>query len=268
MKKSFSFFLLISLSAISFAQEIPVSSFAKNKIIIDGNAAEWNLPLRHYDNATGLFFDFENDGNNLYLCFQTRDEMNEVKILQAGMKIILSSKINGKHKSVINFPLPVSKTSENKEIIKPDPMSVRPDRHATFLGGDSLMEVKGFATKNGTISSRDTSGIHAAINWDSSKTFTYELAIPLKEMFGNDYNVKELSNNISMEVVVNAMSPGNRSQFSGGENGFSERDRAGGSGGMHGGRREGGQGMNQFQGDRSAMFQKTQLKQKFILATP
>lgn len=266
MKKTFVFFLFIFSSAISFGQETSVSSFAKNKIIVDGKPGDWNLPLKHYDNITGLFFDFENDANNLYLCFQTKDEMTEVKILRAGMKIILSNKINGKHKSVIDFPLPPAKTPENKDEIKPDPMAPRPSMHATFLGKDSLMQVKGFATKNGLISSRDTSGIHAAINWDSSKTFTYEIAIPLKEMFGQNYNANDLSKDISLEVVVNALSSQSRSQMSGGENGFSGRGSGerGRMGGGYGGR----QGSGQFQGDRSAMFQKTQLKQKFVLATP
>lgn len=253
MKKSFLFFLFVSISTFSFAQEAPVSSFAKNKIIIDGNPEEWNLPLKHYDNTTRLFFDFENDANHLYLCFQAKDEMNEVKILKAGMKIILSSKINGKHKSVINYPLPAPKTSENNDEITSDPMATRPDNHATFLAKDTLMEVKGFATQSGTISSKDTAGIHAAINWDSSKTFTYEIAIPLKEMFGENYDIKELSKDISLEVVINAVPYGNFSQFS-------RKQSSSGS--------EESDEDRQLQAKRAFMLQKAQLKEKFTLARP
>src|SRR5665213_700675 len=101
MKKSILGLVFITVSAFSFAQDSPSSTWAKNKVVVDGKPTEWNLPLKNYDNETGLFFDFENDSTNLYLCFQTKNEMNEEKIMRAGMKIILSSKINGKHKSII-----------------------------------------------------------------------------------------------------------------------------------------------------------------------
>lgn len=253
MKKLFLFFLLATMSTFSFAQEAPASSFAKNKIIIDGSPAEWNLPLKHYDNTTRLFFDFENDATHLYLCFQAKDEMNEEKILKAGMKIILSSKINGKHKSVINYPLPAPKTSENEDEITRDPLATRTDNHATFLAKDSLMEVKGFATQSGIISSKDTATIHAAINWDTSKTLTYEIAIPLKEMFGENYDIQDFSKDISLEVVINAVPYGNFSKFnrtqsnSGSEESSEDR---------------------QLQAKRAFMLQKTQLKERFTLARP
>ena len=112
MKKSILGLLFIVVSAFSFAQDSPSSTWAKNKVVVDGNSREWNLPLKNYDKVTGLFFDFENDSTNLYLCFQTKYEMNESRIMRAGIKIILSNKINGKHKSVIDFPLPASKFPE------------------------------------------------------------------------------------------------------------------------------------------------------------
>lgn len=253
MKKSFLFFLLVAVSMFSFAQEAPVSTFAKNKIFIDGNPADWNLPLKHYDNTTRLFFDFENDANHLYLCLQAKDEMNGEKIVKAGMKIILSSKINGKHKSVINYPLPAPKASEKDDEITRDPLVNRSDNHATFLAKDSLMEVKGFAMQSGIISSKDTAGIHAAINWDTSKTLTYEIAIPLKEMFGENYDINDLSKEISLEVVINGVPYGNSSQFkrtqsnSGSEESTEDR---------------------QMQAKRAFMLQKAQLKERFTLAKP
>ncbi len=276
MKKFFFALIFLSISAILSAQDGPSSTWAKNKVVVDGTPNEWSLPLKNYDNTTRLFFDFENDSTHLYLCFQTKDEMNEAKIMRAGMKIILSDKINGKHKSIIDFPLQASKAPEAKDEIQPDPMAPHKDLHAAFLEKDSLMEVKGFTGKNGIISSRDVSGIHAAINWDSSRVFTYELAIPLTEMFGSGYDIKDLSKEISLDVIINAVHAGNYSQNGGGENGYSGRGGGrgggrmggGGYGGMHqGGNRMGGQENGQFRGDRLAMSQKTEMKQKLVLAT-
>ena len=176
--------------------------------------------------------------------------------MRAGMKIILSNKINGKHKSVIEYPLPASKIPEKKDEIQPDPMAPHQSRHAAFLEKDTLMEIKGFTTKNGMISTRDTSGIHAAINWDSANVFTYEIAIPLKEMFGNNYDLKDLSKEISLDVVISATRADNLKNSEG------ESEYPGKGGG-----RMGGQGGGQYQGNRQAMFVKTEMKQKFVLAT-
>lgn len=240
-----SVFLLVSV--FSLAQDSPSSTWAKNEIVIDGKPYEWNFPLKNYDNTTRLFFDFENDSTHLYLCFQTKDQMNEEKIMEAGMKVILTNKINGKHKSAIDFPLPASKAPEKSDEIQPDPMAPHQNRHAAFLERDTLMEIKGFTGKNGIISSRDTSGIHAAINWDSSRVFTYELSIPFKEIFGNGYDLKDFSKGISLNVIINALHAGN-SQNRNGENEYSGREAGAGR-------------------YRQAMFQKTEMKQKFVLAT-
>ncbi|MEO9022582.1 MAG: hypothetical protein ABI237_19485 [Ginsengibacter sp.] len=256
-----SFFLT---SAIAFAQDKPASQWPANTIIIDGNAAEWNLPLKNYDRDTRLFFDIKNDNNNLYLCFQSSDEMNQAKIMRSGMKIILISKINGKHKEVIDFPLPYKRPSSGSS---QDELQEKFGRaqmiqniRAAFLASDTVMNVKGFTTKNGIIPSNDPNGIHASINWSANNTFTYEIAIPLKEMFGNDYNPKDISKEIALNVIINAFSrpqgPGNNGR-SDGSRGMSEGD----------GRRMGEQGGEQAQEDRSAMFQKSELKEKFTLAT-
>lgn len=93
-----------------FAQEEPTSEWAKNSISIDGNSNDWDLPIKNYDSDTKLFFEIKNDNKNLYLCFQSKDQMNQAKMIRAGMKIILSSKINGKHKATIDFPFQLKRT--------------------------------------------------------------------------------------------------------------------------------------------------------------
>ena len=259
MIRSLFFGTLFFITSFAFAQEPPSAQWAKNNITVDGNPQDWNS-LKHYDNQTKLFFDFKNDSNNLYLCFQTKDEMNQAKIMRSGMKIILSDKINGKHKSTINFPLGVkhtSKSAESKDKIQPDPLASHPSRHAAFLASDTMMEIKGFANKNGLISSNDMSAIHVAMNWDSANTLTYEIAIPFKELFGNNYNLKDISDEISMNVIINPM-PVSDLQTAG--NRYSERGENGSDGMEHGNRME--------QYNRAALYQKTELKQKFSLVTP
>lgn len=255
MKKTAAVTILICITTISFAQENLRSVWTNQPVIINGNASEWNLPLKNYDNQTNLFFAIKNDSNNLYLCFQSKDEMNQAKIISSGMKIILSDKINGKHKSSISFPLAL-KHAAKPAAYTDDPLAPRQTRHASFLASDTMMEVRGFTNTNGTISIHNDSGIRAAVGFDSANTLTYELAIPLKELFGNTYDLKDITKDISLNVIINAMS-----DHSANGGGYSER------GSQNRGRSEGDEGA-QDQAQRAAMSQKTELKQKFVLAMP
>lgn len=277
MKKYFLSVMGVLIASFAISQEKPASEWVKNLIIIDGNAKDWNLPLKYYDNDTKLFFEIKNDNNNLYLCFQSNDQMSQVKIIRAGMKISLSSKINGKHKATIYFPLPLKKDSTKvspADEMNSDPEFSHQNMHIAFLVADSMMEVAGFTNKNGMIPSDDTSDIHAAINWDQNNTLTYEVAVPLKEMFGNDYSEKNISKNISLDVVINAFKRTGHSGNSGG-NGYSGRSGGMGRGGFGGGMGHGGgmgrggfgMGRSGNSESASAMSVKTEMKEKFTLAT-
>jgi hypothetical protein len=259
--------LLFSITSSTFAQNNTTAQWAKNKIIVDGNIQDWNS-LKHYDNQSKLFFDFKNDSNNLYLCFQTKDEINQSKIMKSGMKIILSDKINGKHKSTINFPLGVKhavKSADSEDKIQPDPLASHLSKRAVFLASNTMMEVKGFANKNGLISSNDISGIHAAINWDPANTLTYEIAIPLKELLGNNFNMKDISKDISLNVIINAMSAADSQNSD--LNAYSER-RGEGEGRTGAGSDEMEHEKRMAAYNRMILMQKTELKQKFTLSMP
>ena len=270
MRKIAAVVILYCIATSSFAQENLKSVWTNQPVDVNGSGSGWNLPLKFYDNETNLFFALKNDSNNLYLCFQSKDEIIQTKIMRAGMKIILSDKINGKHKSVLSFPLsakhspkPVDKPDE----IKPDPLAPRQTERDAFLAGDTLMEVKGFEKTNGIISINNISGIRASIGFDSANILTYEVGIPLKELFGDHYDLKDITKDISLNVIINSV-PGN-SGNGGGGGGYSGRGggRGGGYGGQRGGSRSEDEEKSQYQ-QRSVMSQKTELKQRFVLATP
>lgn len=262
--------LLLIISLASFAQDDAVkSSWLTSPVTIDGNPKEWKLPLRFYDAVTKLFFAFTNDDKNLYLCFQSPDDINEMKIMQAGMEVSLSAK--GKHSVSIDFPLP-------KKDVRPATRSGstieqkfdRIGKRAAFLDENRIMKLSGFATRNGLVPINDTSGINAAINWDSSNKFTYEISIPLKEFFGKDYNLNDLSKDISMDVEIGAVRhPATGAK--GGTGDFSEGERGGRMGGGRGHSNQ--EGSNESDAnteapgdDRMYLYQKSKMKQKFSLA--
>jgi hypothetical protein len=241
---------------------------------VDGDAREWSLPLRYYDEGTKMFFAFANDSNYVYLCFQSNDVMMQRKLLAAGMSVTLSTKGKPKRKATIAFPMGGKGTFFRKPEgdNKTEPNSKQAMRNS-FLAQNRLMNVKGFSTREGVISIKDSSGLVVAIDWDNTNKLIYEIGIPLKELYGNDYTAQDLLNPLMMTAEVNALekpssdnkeggSSGGRRNWSGGGGGH-----GGGGGGMH---RGAGGGYGDKSGDtgpsdREKMFEKGKFSQKFLL---
>jgi uncharacterized membrane protein YgcG len=275
---------LMFVACNSFAQSDVAKANWAPVVKIDGSADEWTQPLRFYDNDSKLFYSFVNDDKNLYLCFETDDEINQAKIMRAGMKVSLSTKTKDKHKISIDFP--VTEKTEALPEDKPKFAGQKPDRgdfKSAFLAHHTTMEIKGFATKDGVISINDSSGINAAINWDATNKFIYEIAIPLKELYGAGYTPDDISKDISLTAEVNAVKKGE-----GGDKAYSGKGggRMGGGGMGHGGGRMGGGGgrgggnrgnatenntdektPDEITAQHTSMYDKSTVKQKFNLAT-
>lgn len=205
MKKISFAAILLFVSMLCFAQDgTPKSTWASSPVTIDGKAGEWKLPLKFYDAGTKLFFAFENDDKNLYLCFQAPSKMFQAKIMGAGMEVALS--VKGKHKVSITFPLaqqsPPPLTSDESDYQQ---SADRKSRNLSFILQNTFMEVKGFSTRSGIIAINDTSGINAAMNFDKSNSLTYEIAIPYREWFGANYNLKNIPGDVALEVTINAL---------------------------------------------------------------
>lgn len=262
--------LLFSLSCIA-QDDIPRATWI-SPVTIDGNAREWAQPLQFYDNITKLFFAFANDKNNIYLCFQSNDDLNQMRIMRAGMKVSISTKGKDKHKVTISYPIeqktePTPVSDENPSEKKYN----RENRKNIFLVQNTMMEVKGFTTKNGLIAINDSSGINVAINWDASNKLIYEIAIPLKELFGNDYTADDLTKDISLSAEINAL----KAHSGSGANNFSGKGggRRMGSGERGEGRNRGDQsngdekGGGQMNAERAALYEKAEFKQRFFLTS-
>ncbi len=269
MTRSIFFICLIFTYGVGLAQDdMAKSSYLNAPVVIDGSAKDWTLPLNYYDSDTKLFFSFANDSKNLYLCFQSPDEANQMKIMNAGMEIFLS--IKGRHRLSVDFPLDQQKEpgqSSNENM--PDDYLNRKGRTDSFLLKDTLMELKGFKANNGLIAIHNNWGVDAAINWDESNKLTYEISIPLSEIFGNNYSLSDISKDITLELTVNALKGRKNATSQRGGSGMPARGMGGKmGGGMHHQKSSNDDKVQSAQQDDNAMsrFQKSTLKQKFILA--
>jgi hypothetical protein len=260
--------LILTYVAGSAQDNLAKSSWVNAPVMIDGNAKDWTLPLNYYDADTKLFFSFANDHSNLYLCFQSPDEANQMKIMNAGMEISLS--IKGKHRVSVDFPLdnqkvPGQSPGENT----PDDYLNRKSREDSFLLKDTLMELKGFRGNNGMTAIHNNAGVNAAINWDESNKLTYEISIPLGEMFGNNYSLSDIARDITLEVTVNALKGHKSAKGRRGGSGMPSRGMGGKmGGGMHHQPSGADDNVPSAQpGDgATSRFEKNTLKQKFTLA--
>jgi hypothetical protein len=185
--------------------DVSIAKWRSQPMVIDGAAKEWSMPLRFYDSETKLFFAFVNDSTYLYLCFQSNDKRNQVKINLAGMKVLINTKGKEKHKASIDFPLTDSKLNFAREELNEEVEPDIPNLKNSFLLQNTNMLTKGFATQNGNFPIHDSTGINAALNWNEKNIMTYEIAIPLKELFGANYSAKDLSKTITLVVQVNAI---------------------------------------------------------------
>ncbi len=286
------------LSAYSFSQTTAQSKRVTTSVTVDGNAKEWQNPFGLYESKTKLMFAIANNDSNLYLCFQCPDPVNQDKIMQAGMQVSIIRKGKNKLNASIEFPLKKTEKGENNEETYSGQQRTIPEIKADFLLNNFTMLTSGFATQNNVFNIKENPGIQVAINWDNINTLVYEIAIPLKELFGNgftaadlgselmlgveifavsrpgieNYNINGLDNNNGASVVNGgAMQQyGTQNNYNNGTmNGMTMQNGypANGMAGMNGAQNANwdGSAPPQYQ-DISGMFEKTEMKQKFLLS--
>lgn len=259
MKISFVVIFLF-LTVFSFAQNgTPKSIWASKPVTVDGEAGDWKLPLKYYDERTKLFFAFANDDKNLYLCFQAPDKMFQAKIEGAGMEVSLS--VKGKHTVSIIFPIAQQSASALPPTDGDGQQSAdQKTRNISFVLQNNLMDVKGFSTRNGLIAINDSSGINAGLNFDKNNTLTYEITIPFKEWFGPNYTLNNIPKNVSLEVIINALK----------QSGHDKKESLAGLGKIGGGHHQ--RNADNPEEDqvmpgeyKYSLYTKVKMKQKFIL---
>jgi hypothetical protein len=288
-KQLMKYYLCIVLLAGVFNRACAQSDVATAKwmaqpVVIDGENTEWGRSLNFYDVDTKLSFALGSDSNNIYLCFESENGPNQMKIMRAGMNIELSTKGKNKHEVFIAYPLPQKEqepaatgtdTANNGTSSFTHQVHDAASFKTNYLGKHTVMDVKGFASANGEVPVKNASGLNVAMNWDSASNLIYEIAIPKKEFFGAHYSPKEASEEITLSVEVNALkhmpTEGGNKNSDGeshgeGMNGGGMHGSGMEGGGMHGGGSYGG-GKQWSEADRESLGVKTSFKQKFVLGT-
>ena len=236
---------------------------------IDGLSDEWIDNLRYYDNETLLYYGITNDENNLYLCFFTANQMMQMKMFRSGVTIELKTKTKPKRTAFIVYPKKDTTTFQMRS--KPtegEAQGEKPQGQNTggqgrnmtkrFLENNPTIVSEGFVTLNGTYPTLNEKGISLAINWDENRRMSYEIVIPLNELFGDGFSLDEISKNeIKLKVTIDAMEMPSQS---------GQRPASGQPGGhMPQGGNQGQGAGGQTQEDRAFLFQLQTLNYQFLL---
>ncbi len=291
-KLSFSAGLLLSVAAGTFAQSGQHDSKmapAPGKIIIDGNINDWGDSLRYYNPDKKLNYTLANDNQNLYLAIRFNDRTEQERIMRAGLTWSVNPKGKKKDAYSLTFPVAEQNNGQMPVLPKPDEGSTSSEDHER-MNRDEMrkarltqlrsMKVTGFKDIDyDIITTTNSYGFKAALNFDEEGNLIYEAAIPLKFFDADDVAKNEWAFNIKVNGISRPSGGSGAERDFGGMGGGGGRMGGGmGRGGMGGGMGmagggRGGMGRGGMRGgnsggdfDRSALTKSEDFWEKFYLS--
>ena len=214
-------------------------------LVIDGNASEWGDSLRYYNAEKKINYSLANDKDNLYMAIRITDRLDQMKVLRAGIAFSIDTKGKKKESFSLTFPLnvgdvpqlPIQK-DDNGDVTQDDRNELIRERITTLRG----IKVTGFKDiEDDMITTANTYGIKAAINYDDKGSLIYEVAIPLSFFHVDDIAKNEWAFNFKINGVTR---PAVKHDAEAGQDG-------GGFGGGGRGGRSGGGGRRGREGNRT-----------------
>lgn len=253
IRKFFVLCLIVSGTLMtSLGAQTNVVKWQQSPIGIDGIADDWGATIRFFNSESRIHYEFRNDDKNVYIILKTNDEQMKRQLLMAGMKLKFKVKTEPKTYASINFPsmiegrkpmppgvkdgkqgmgkgAPKAQTQQNdQEMPMDEDMDMLPE-----MNHKDTLQTEGFQFADKIISDNIFPGeiCFAKTKDMRAKDMVYELAIPIREFAGKDYELSSLSDvQFQVQIIVNSMS----SSSSGGRGGMSGR-MSGGMGGPGGG---------------------------------
>tara|TARA_R110001599_G_scaffold102736_1_gene261753 strand:- start:1685 stop:2506 length:822 start_codon:yes stop_codon:yes gene_type:complete len=265
MKKIIFLVGLLIACQVTKAQETQLTTNSEGQV--------WAAQELTKDEKTSFLTGVKNDNENLYLIFQTANQQSLNKVMQAGMSVKLKAKTKPKLNANVDYPL-ASKDKSSGTLRAQGTAEDRALLQEMLLIGllDSKIEakLKGFSTLNGTLGlneMNDTQLILSIEGEGRTRLLSYELVLPLKELFDGAVDLNALSqSDIEITFTVNAMSQpqggggGGAQAGAGGGSGGGGRGGAGGGGRGGAGGGQGGAGGGGAPSERGDMFSEQTVK--------
>jgi hypothetical protein len=241
---------LLTTSTVIFSQTSS-SKWQQQPIIIDGDGADWGSLPRFFNADSNMKYEFRNDAQNLYIILKASDRSTQMQLMQAGFSVKLKVKTSPPLKVGIAFkasrkPMLSPLNQEGRLDKLQDKSATNPD----LMPKDTAI-LDGFLFNNKIITSEDRTEntICFARSKSTRDQSTFEIRIPLREIFGNGYALENISiTPIQLQVNINELSQRQisdmKSRMGSGMHGGQGR----GMGGMRGGGEMGGGEMGEMGG--------------------
>ena len=251
MKKKIQLTLLIIfvVTTCIFSQ-ISSSKWQAQPIVIDGDVADWVSIPRFFNAESNVQYEFRNDANNLYVIIKATERATQMQLQRAGFEIRLKTKTSPPAKFSIVFhgskmeemPSMRNNGGDRTDILveKSAPRPEQMYKDSAFLEG--FLYTKGIIVAE----NENSNGIYFARNKGTRDQTLYEFRIPLRELYGKDFLLDNISRiPLQLQVVINDFSQGkntSRKKDRGMSGGNRSGSMGGGGGGMKGGGGRGGMG--------------------------
>jgi hypothetical protein len=181
-------------------------------IVVDGNNNDWEIPYRHMDEKAKIQYSFSNDKENLYITLKAGDRMTQMKMLTAGMKVLID--IQGKKSPTtgILFPLenhqPIQfEINEPKADFAPDQNTALAKRLSSLISNAREFSLQGFNDCNGTflIAQKNKCGIETKMGTDLNNELIWEVVVPFKSFYKGTIDSSDLGKVLSVGFEINAL---------------------------------------------------------------
>jgi hypothetical protein len=203
MKIQFTLLAVLLVFSSVFAQ-VSTSKWQSQPIVIDGNGSDWGTLPRFFNADSNMKYEFRNDAQNLYIILKAAERTTQLQLQLAGLSIKLKVKTSPQRKVGITFSASKNSMLQNNQ----DKLIDKSLSDIESIPKDSAM-LDGFQFAKGKIISDNQD--QKSICFDHSKSnkdlITYEIRIPLREIFGNEYVLETISaNSIQLLVTINGLS--------------------------------------------------------------
>ncbi|OIQ97456.1 hypothetical protein GALL_204660 [mine drainage metagenome] len=199
------FFFLVIIVFVSCTHNLaPQGQYQSSAIVADGNASEWEMPLRFANKYYTISYNITNDKKNIYIVVVSKDDEMEKRILRSGITIYFDPKGENNRKISLTYP------ERKAGVLNINPRNGRPiindtsnTKHAMVLKSDTY-DVKGFyELQDGRFSVKDKrSKIQVGLKTDVDSGLVYEAVIPINYVLENGLTDKALKKNFSIGIVV------------------------------------------------------------------
>jgi hypothetical protein len=249
MKQIFGLIVLSLVTCFTATNaQVSTAKWQAQPMVIDGQGSDWGVLPRFFNTESNIKYEFRNDDKNLYFILKAGDRAIQMQLLKAGFSI--------------RFKLKTAVPVKSEIVFQPNRMTELPQMINGQEGGSQRLVDKsvtqpeivlkdtamldGFLYTNGLITSEknDEKGICFARSKSPRDLATYEVRIPLRELFGDNYKLETIATvPMQLQINVNDLSMNEikrmHSKMGGGRQGGGR-----GMGGMHGGGEMNGGGMS------------------------